>query len=92
MQGNDGVTTQSLSPNFMAWSYIFAQHVFGNKIYKTFPKIGRLGLKSGEQEKNSQIGSLQPKSGELEPLFDIQVNLFFVLSLKHSVSKSFKSK
>ena len=36
--------------------------------YKTFPKIGRLGLKSGEQEKNSQIGSLPPKSGELEPL------------------------
>ena len=37
-------------------------------IYKTFPKIGRLGLKLGEQEKNSQIGSLPPKSGELEPL------------------------
>ena len=49
-------------------SYLFAQHIFGNKIYKTFPKIGRLGLKSGEQEKNSQIGSLPPKSGELEPL------------------------
>ena len=43
-------------------SYLFAQQVFGNKIYKTFPKIGRLGLKSGEQgnisnrESPAQIG------------------------------------